>query len=849
MDGYELYCLTDPVFYDRLDQHQTKLTDFSLVSRPVPDHWIRHDSDSWMYCAPADLENLPDQGWKVHVSARLSDAERTLEIIWDYCTSRAIAFKYLRGEPVLVMHNSKSADRAYSGKLVTIYPQDEAQLELVLKELHELLRDVEGPYILSDLRYADGPLYVRYGGFTERHCLADNGERVLAIRRTDGELVPDLRTPSFATPSWVTLPAFLQTHLDTRNAVTTIDLPYDIESVIQFSNGGGVYLGKDRRTGDQVVLKEARPHAGLDIDGRDAIARLRHERDILQRLTGLEVVPEFKDYFQLGEHEFLVQEFIDGNPLQRQLVQRYPLTSATCTDEQILEYSGWVTEMLPKVDAAVQALHDRGVVFGDLHPNNILLSAEGRLVLIDFEVATLVEDEARAALAHPAFVPPPDRVGVQADHYALACLVLGLFAPQITITLPLHRAKAHQLGDLIAETFPVPRNLIDAAVRTVQEHEDDGVRPGEGSWPEQRAAMHRAILASATPDRQDRLFPGDIAQFQPGGAISIAHGAAGVLLALAETGAGRFPEYEDWLCDRARQPGSGLGFYTGLHGAAYVLDRLGRRQDALDIVGMCLGEGWEGLELGLHSGLAGIGLNLLNLGVFTDLADDIVQHCADRLGGPEDVGEVSGGEHSRAGLMHGSSGPALLFLRAYELSGDRGLLARAADALRQDLRRCLLSDDGSLQVNQGWRRLPYLEEGSAGIALVLARYLRHHRDEEFAKALQALRLVARSRFFVQSGLFNGRAGIIAALEPGDPELPSQISGLRWHALPYGGGLAYPGEQLLRLSMDFATGTAGVLYALEGKALPLIEQPDPPTAVGSRHPADRRIERFGISPHK
>jgi hypothetical protein len=74
-----------------------------------------------------------------------------------------IAFKFLRNEPVMVMFNSKSAHRGSSGKLVTIYPADEAQLELVLKELDGILDGVEGPYILSDLRYADGPLFVRYG--------------------------------------------------------------------------------------------------------------------------------------------------------------------------------------------------------------------------------------------------------------------------------------------------------------------------------------------------------------------------------------------------------------------------------------------------------------------------------------------------------------------------------------------------------------------------------------------------------------------------------------------------------------------------------------------------------------
>ena len=98
---------------------------------------------------------------------RLGPASRTpsarVTAVWDYCVPRGIAFKFLRNEPVMLMVNSKSAPRGSSGKLVTIYPTDEAQLELMLKELDELLHGVRGPYILSDLRYGEGPLFVRYG--------------------------------------------------------------------------------------------------------------------------------------------------------------------------------------------------------------------------------------------------------------------------------------------------------------------------------------------------------------------------------------------------------------------------------------------------------------------------------------------------------------------------------------------------------------------------------------------------------------------------------------------------------------------------------------------------------------
>ena len=51
----------------------------------------------------------------------------------------------------------------------------------------------------------------------------------------------------------------------------------------------------------------------------------------------------------------------------------------------------------------------------------------------------------------------------------------------------------------------------------------------------------------------------------------------------------------------------------------------------------------------------------------------------------------------------------------------------------------------------------------------------------------------------------------------DPDVVAQIRRLAWHALSYKGGLAFPGEKLLRLSMDLATGTGGVLLAL-GAAL-------------------------------
>src|SRR5262249_6615733 len=160
----------------------------------------------------------------------------------------------------------------------------------------------------------------------------------------------------------------------------------------------------------------------------------------------------------------------------------------------------------------------------------------------------------------------------------------------------LDRAKADDFAAVISELFPVPASFLDDAVKVITA--GTRTRPGKTSrrslrldpdrdgWESIRESLTGAILASATPERDDRLLPGDIEQFATGG-LNIAHGAADVLYALAVTGAGRYPDYEEWLSRRAVHPAAGttrLGFYDGLHGVAYVLDHFGHRAEALKVL-------------------------------------------------------------------------------------------------------------------------------------------------------------------------------------------------------------------------------------------------------------------------
>ncbi|MEU9265052.1 class III lanthionine synthetase LanKC [Streptomyces sp. NPDC048251] len=853
---YEVYALADAHFYETPDRltGDGPAPQFDTACRPVPEGWASARTGDWLTLTPLDADGSPApgpaQGWKIHASATRANAERIAAIVWDYCVPRRVPFKFVPGPHLLHLRNTKYAGRDTSGKFVTVYPTDEEQLHTVLRELGALLEGFEGPYILTDLRWSDGPLYVRYGAFARAYVVDDRGSLVPAVRDGAGTLVPDRRAPSFQVPEWVTLPPFLEPHLAARNTTTVGELPYRIEKALHFSNGGGVYAGTDTRDGRKVVLKEGRPHAGLASDGADAITRLEREKRALEAVAGTGVVPEVRDWFTLGDHRFLVMDLVEGRPLNSFFAERHPLLSPDPDPRAVAAYTAWAVRIHGAVERAVRKVHARGIVFNDLHVFNIMVAPDEESVyLIDFEAAAPAGENGRQVVAHPGFFAPPDRRGADVDRYALACLRLALFLP-VTTLFVVDRGKAAHLAEVIAEQFPdVPGEFLDGAVAEItRDVRADGPAPDgggsgapvrvaarvpsapafrvePGDWPHSRDSMVKAILASATPERDDRLFPGDVAQFSDGGGLGLAHGAAGVLYALAVTGAERHDDGERWLLDHTAPAPTGtpLGLYDGLAGVAHVLDLLGHRQRALDLVDGILRERWQNLSSDLHGGLAGLGLVLGDLARRTgepglreraaEAADIVVRRLA------EPVPDTP--RRRRAGLLRGASGPALFLLRQYEQTGERRLLEAAGIALRRDLAVCSEREGGALEVDEGWRTLPYLGDGSVGVGAVLDDHAAHAGDAtgEFDRARAGILTAATSRFYAQPGLFQGRAGMILHLArtstPGATRsrLDEQIAALGWFAMPYQGQLAFPGHQMMRLSMDLGTGTAGCLLAL------------------------------------
>lgn len=832
---YLRYCQPGTPFFDE-PPHRADAGQHREALPELPDGWREASNDEWWNVTPPDAE-LPAQGWKIHVSATLENAARVLAVVWDYCVPRGIAFKFVRSSAILARRNNKYGDRSASGKFVAIYPADEAELELILNELGVLLRGERGPYILSDLRWEEGPLFVRYGGFRTMTRRDQSGALVYLIEDPHGQLVPDRRGPSFRPPEWVTLPSCLSDAVAAREAGRLVGFPYRATQALHFSNGGGVYLAVDTRTGGEVLLREARPLAGLDGNGTDALGRLEREKWALEQLDGIPGIPRMLDYRLGSEHYFLVREYVDGVPLSAEAVRRNPLLRGATSRADMDEFTNWAIGVLSEVERTLAAMHARGVVFGDLHPGNVLvgpLGPSGTVSFIDFETASRSEDRAAQAMGAVGFSAPPGYAGEAVDRYALGCLRLAMFVP-LAGSLIWGPDKLDQVLELVASTFPVPAEFTSDVRRDLGQAPHLGsllgvvgppseawVAPSRSDWPARRLGTAEGILALAEPARTDRLYPGDAQQFfTPEGGLDMATGAAGVLWALTEAGIEVPAAHVEWLLegvDRLTTPQ--VGFYDGLSGIAYALAAAGRGTEAAALMARVDASPADDLGHSLHGGLAGIGLARLRLAKIMD--DDAALEAAATIGDllvartPD-----AGAAWPQPGLMHGAAGPALFWLRLFEQTADEAHLDRAEECLRADLAAFRWRPDEEFG-EQHLARVPFIAGGCGGTGMVLHDLVRYRPAADLIEVRDGIRSALASCFTVQAGLFHGRAGaIVALLHLNDGPVGAEGS-LRRHVDALGlqhvvlaGRTAVLGRDSLRLSADLSTGAAGVLLALDG----------------------------------
>ena len=150
---------------------------------------------------------------------------------------------------------------------------------------------------------------------------------------------------------------------------------YEVVRILGRGGFGVTHLARDRMLPGSplCVIKQLFPKVSHPIALERAKQRFRREARILGRLGSHSQLPMLLDYFTFKGEFFLVQEYVHGDTLSREVrkggAQKEPAVKQ------------FLTEVLP----AVRYIHRNRVIHRDIKPPNIIRSRDdNRLVLLDF---------------------------------------------------------------------------------------------------------------------------------------------------------------------------------------------------------------------------------------------------------------------------------------------------------------------------------------------------------------------------------------------------------------------------------------------------------------------------------
>lgn len=143
---------------------------------------------------------------------------------------------------------------------------------------------------------------------------------------------------------------------------------FNIMSVIGKGSYGKVFMVEHKETGQIYAMKVLKKTAIIDERGKD---RVRAERDIIMNIRHPYIV-SLHYSFQTEKKLYFILDFLNGGDLYTHIV-----TYGKFKEKRARFYTA---EMV----LALNHLHQNGIVYRDLKPQNIIIDGEGHLKLTDF---------------------------------------------------------------------------------------------------------------------------------------------------------------------------------------------------------------------------------------------------------------------------------------------------------------------------------------------------------------------------------------------------------------------------------------------------------------------------------
>lgn len=250
---------------------------------------------------------------------------------------------------------------------------------------------------------------------------------------------------------------------------------------------GTVFKSIAPSTGKPVALKLIRRDRA-DQDATDYLLRLRIEAAAGSQLrhSGIATVYGLEEF---GSYAVLVAEYVEGHSLCDEFNRQQ-----RCTAERAVDIAVQLLD-------AVQHAHDRGVWHRDIKPANVLVTAAGRVKLIDFGIAavqSLALAPVDAILGTPGFIAPESYLSEQVDA-RIDVFASGAVLYQLLCGQPAFTGSASEIMFKSCSTTPIP--LSDAGCSRRLKPFDAVVQKAMAVHPNERwstpAHFSRALLHAA----------------------------------------------------------------------------------------------------------------------------------------------------------------------------------------------------------------------------------------------------------------------------------------------------------------------------------------------------------------
>ena len=342
---------------------------------PLPNGWECSDSGDLFCEIFPTAKDIPAHGWKLRINVPcLESFPDVLRAISSICFSEKIPtpMKFASSATSVKRLTAKNIGIDIAGKLITLYPGPDASVLIdLVKKLTQPLSALSLPP--SAVPWSDKPigahLSYRYGSYQPQSTIRIAGVD-FKDRRDIFQLPPGILDPfdnSNSTPPSGPEPE------EVPEAVRLHD-DYEIESVLTRNWGGSVYAGRSLCTNEKLIFKEARPDAIIACSEVLSTDLLTHEHSVLKAIENFQIAPVPVDFFEIDRHLFLVLPKLGVNLLKWRL------------------YHGSNPDRCKAVARAIASqlsfLHNKTATsHGDISSANTIISDDGSVRLIDFEMA------------------------------------------------------------------------------------------------------------------------------------------------------------------------------------------------------------------------------------------------------------------------------------------------------------------------------------------------------------------------------------------------------------------------------------------------------------------------------